>query len=73
MKLSKIKMTIKKTEYITVEISEERGYDMPEGLSDTFEFIEDMKADYIEQIQDVDLAEATTDYELEVFTLEEEK
>ena len=34
MKLSKIKMTIKKTEYITVEISEERGYDMPEGLSE---------------------------------------
>jgi len=73
MKLNKIKMTIKKTEFITVEVSEGRGYEMPTGLSETFNFIEGVKADFIEQIEDVDLAEAGVEYELTSFEIEEEK
>ncbi|CAH9014694.1 conserved hypothetical protein [Vibrio phage 496E54-1] len=72
MKLGKIKMTIKKTEYITVEVSEERGYGMPEGLADTFKFIESVKDDYRE-IAVSDGSVESEDYELETFTLEEEK
>ncbi|CAH9014622.1 hypothetical protein VPH5P1C_0231 [Vibrio phage 5P1c] len=71
-KLGKIKMTIKKTEYITVEVSEERGYDMPEGPEETFKFIESVKDDYRELAMH-DGSVESEDYELEAFTLEEEK
>ncbi len=71
MKLDKVLMTIKKTQYLTVEVSEERGYSMPEGLERTFEFLEHIKHNYEDQIQGIDEAEAKIEFELEVFTVEE--
>lgn len=41
--LKKITMTIKRTQYIEVEVSAEEGFDMPKGLLETVEFIQEFK------------------------------
>ena len=65
--LEKIKMIVKRIEYYEVEVSAESGYDMPEGLVETIDFIKNVELDFQTHIDAEFLVE--TKFELEEFNI----
>lgn len=53
-KLNKVVMVVKKVEYITVEISEDNGYTLPDGndLGGMYDFLDDMKCNFTDYMDD---------------------
>ena len=68
--MENIEMLIKKVEYISVCVSEENGYDVPDEdatQQDIYDYIKYVENNYTDFISDVDYAEAETVFELESF------
>lgn len=65
--LEKIKMIVKRIEYYEVEVSAGSGYDMPEGLVETINFVKDVELDFQSHVDKEFLVE--TKFELEEFTI----
>lgn len=53
-KLNKVIIVAKRVEYVTVEISEEKGYTLPDGsdMMQTFKFLDDVKCNYEDYLDD---------------------
>lgn len=53
-KLNKVVMVVKKVEYITIEISEDNGYTLPNGddLGEVYNFLDDVKCNFEDYMDD---------------------
>lgn len=53
-KVNKVIIVAKKVEYISVEVSEENGYTLPDGsdMMDTFNFLDGVKSNFEDYLDD---------------------
>ena len=71
-KVDKIIITLRKVDYITVELSEENDYELPDSVLGFHELITHIKTDPEHYVDDVHLAEAQTEFIIDSLVVKEE-